>query len=222
MTDKKPTISQMLSQVQKDLEVPKKRHNKFGGYSYRSCEDILDALKKVMPDGAYVRLSDEPVVIGDRYYIKAQASFEYEGENIVSFGFAREEDNKKGMDASQVTGGASSYARKYALNGLFSVDDSVDADATNTHDKPKPADDKAAKEREAKAKAWVADFAEKMSLVNDENAFVDLMAETGEYRTRIAKGHPALVGSMEKAVQKAEARLKGDQIAEVLDDEIKY
>jgi hypothetical protein len=218
MTEQNLTIQQVLSTIQKALEVPKTRHNKFGGYNYRSCEDILDAVKRVMPDGAFVRLSDEPVMIGERYYIKAQASFEWQGEGVVSYGYAREEESKKGMDASQVTGGASSYARKYALNGLFSVDDSVDADATNTHDKEEKPKKPAAtdEQKKAAAKAWVADFAEKMTLA-DEAAFVDLMATTGEHRKRIAASYPDLVVSIEKAVQQAEDRIKG-----VLDDSIAY
>jgi hypothetical protein len=111
-----------LLEIQKKLDVPKNQLNKFGGYKYRSCEDILEALKPLLDEP--VILADEIVQIGDRYYVKATAKY---GEVEVT-AYAREEETKKGMDASQITGSASSYARKYALNGLFAIDDTKDAD----------------------------------------------------------------------------------------------
>jgi hypothetical protein len=125
-----------LFNVQKTLIANKGQFNSFGKYHYRSCEDILEALKKVMPEGATVTMQDDIRMIGDRYYIEATAKFNYNGVSIESKALAREASEKKGMDASQVTGSTSSYARKYALNGLFCIDDNKDADdpvETNTN-----------------------------------------------------------------------------------------
>lgn len=123
-----------LARIQKELHAPKNQRNKFGNYNYRSCEDILEALKGVIGD-CCVTASDEIVMVGDRIYVKATATVSLGDESISTTAFAREEENKKGMDASQLTGSTSSYARKYALNGLFLIDDNKDADATNDHGK---------------------------------------------------------------------------------------
>lgn len=120
-----------LMQVQSELKAPKGQYNSFGKYKYRSCEDILEALKPVLTKAeATVNISDELVLIGARYYVKAMATFvDVEtGESVSGTAYAREEETKKGMDGSQITGTASSYARKYALNGLFLIDDTKDAD----------------------------------------------------------------------------------------------
>ena len=121
--------------VQTKLRAPKGQYNSFGKYSYRSCEDILEALKPLLVEvGAIVNVSDEIKLIGDRFYVEATASFiDVEtGERMIAKASAREAETKKGMDDSQVTGSVSSYARKYALNGLFAIDDNKDADSTNT------------------------------------------------------------------------------------------
>jgi len=128
-------LQKTLSEIQKKLVAPKNQLNKFGGYNYRSCEDILEALKKVLPEGAYVTISDDIVMVGERVYVKAAARFHFNNEFIETVSFAREPLEKRGSDASQITGAASSYARKYALNGLFLIDDNKDADHTNEHDK---------------------------------------------------------------------------------------
>jgi hypothetical protein len=121
-----------LIEIQKELKVPKGQYNSFGKYHYRSCEDIIEALKPVIhPKGLFLRLTDEIVLIGERYYVKATAELVGESVHYTSLGFAREEESKKGMDGSQVTGAASSYARKYALNGLLAIDDSKDSDVTS-------------------------------------------------------------------------------------------
>lgn len=124
-----------LLEVQIDLKAPKSQFNKFGGYKYRSTEDILQAVKPLLKKyGDSLELSDEPVLIGDWHYIKATAAFkDKDGNNTVVTGYAREAANKKGMDDSQITGTASSYARKYALNGLFLIDDTKDADTAEYH-----------------------------------------------------------------------------------------
>jgi len=132
-----------LFKIQQSLKVPKGQQNTFGKYKYRSCEDILEALKVPLGENScYVVLSDSIEMIGDRFYIKATASLKKDGTVIeVATAYARESLTKKGMDDSQVTGTASSYARKYALNGLFAIDDTKDAD-TNEHtqqvSKPEP------------------------------------------------------------------------------------
>lgn len=124
-----------LQKIQQELSAPKNQKNSFGNYNYRSCEDILQAVKPLLNDtGTVLNLMDEMVEVGGRVYVKATVTLlESEtGRAIASaVAFAREEESKKGMDASQVTGAASSYARKYALSGLFAIDDNKDSDATN-------------------------------------------------------------------------------------------
>lgn len=120
-----------LSEIQAQLKVPKNNRNNFGNYNYRSAEDIIEAVKKIInPQGLALVITDDIVEVGGRIYIKSTATI---GEHSAT-GWAREEEVKKGMDASQITGSASSYARKYALNGLLAIDDTKDADATNTHE----------------------------------------------------------------------------------------
>ena len=153
-------VYEKLMTVQTKLRAPKGQYNSFGKYSYRSCEDILEALKPLLAEvGAIINITDEIKVIGDnfetmevedkktgeksvrlvgrRFYIEATAMFiDVEtGDSIVARALAREDETKKGMDLAQVTGSVSSYARKYALNGLFAIDDNKDADSTNTHNK---------------------------------------------------------------------------------------
>lgn len=132
------TIQEKLARIQQELIAPKNQYNSFGKYSYRSCEDILEGLKPCLKAvGAAVLVGDELVMVGDRYYVKATATLlDTESSDCVqNTAFAREEDTKKGMDASQITGSASSYARKYALNGLFCIDDVKDADSRDNRQK---------------------------------------------------------------------------------------
>ena len=131
-------VYEKLLLVQSKLKAPKGQYNNFGRYSYRSCEDILEALKPLLVEAkAIVNVSDEVKLIGDRYYVEATAMFlDVEtGDSIVARALAREDETKKGMDLAQVTGSVSSYARKYALNGLFAIDDNKDPDSTNKHGK---------------------------------------------------------------------------------------
>lgn len=122
--------SKALLEVQRKLKAPKGQYNSFGKYKYRSAEDILEAAKPLLAEvGLTLTLSDEVVMIGERYYVKAKASLSYEGQPYAFvMAYAREDETKKGMDGAQITGTASSYARKYALNGLFLIDDTKDAD----------------------------------------------------------------------------------------------
>lgn len=134
-----------LSKIQADLNAPKNLYNKFGKYSYRSAEGILESVKPMLKEYILaLTINDEIVEVGDRIYVKATATIT-DGENKSSTtAWAREPEDKKGMDASQITGSTSSYARKYALNGLFCIDDNKDPDATNTHGEKEPV---AAKEK---------------------------------------------------------------------------
>lgn len=126
-----------LKIIQSDLVAPKNLENKFGNYRYRSAESILEAVKPFLQSvDAILTLSDEIIEVGGRIYVKATATFFANGESIITTAFARETESKKGMDEAQVTGACSSYARKYALNGLFCIDDTKDPDATNDHGKP--------------------------------------------------------------------------------------
>lgn len=125
-----------LTKVQSELKAPKGQFNKFGNYKYRSCEDILEAVKPLLSKhGASITVSDEIVSIGDRIYVKATAKFVCLGGQIDVSAFAREEEQQKGMASAQITGSTSSYARKYALNGLLLIDDTQDDDASNKHGK---------------------------------------------------------------------------------------
>jgi len=120
-------VYQALVRIQGELKAPKSQENKFGGFKYRSCADILEAVKPLLGK-MYLVISDDLMMVGDRYYIKATAILSDGEESIRNNAFAREAAERKGMDASQITGAASSYARKYALNGLFAIDDTKDAD----------------------------------------------------------------------------------------------
>ena len=118
---------EILKKIQKELKAPKNQFNAFGKYKYRSCEDILEAVKPLLNNATLV-INDEMVVIGERYYIKATATLTEADKSISATAYAREPEEKKGMDSAQITGATSSYARKYALNGLFLIDDTKDAD----------------------------------------------------------------------------------------------
>ena len=122
-----------LISIQSELKAPKTQVNRFGGYKYRKAEDILEAVKPLLAkQKCTLIITDDVVLIGNRIYVKATATIKNEkGECETTTGWAREEETKKGMDGSQITGASSSYARKYALNGLFAIDDNADSDTTN-------------------------------------------------------------------------------------------
>lgn len=129
------TFQEKVVAVQSELKAPKGQYNSFGKYNYRSCEDILEGVKPLLNKyGLYLKISDAVELIGDRYYIKATATLSDTDNCISTSAYAREPLEKKGADASQVTGATSSYARKYALNGLLCIDDTKDADSVE--DKP--------------------------------------------------------------------------------------
>lgn len=151
-----------LALIQSKLNAPKGQFNKFGKYNYRNCEDILQALKPIL-DGAVVLLTDDIMQIGDRFYVKATAAIR-EGESIISTsGFARECLTKKGMDDAQLTGSCSSYARKYALNGLFLIDDNKDADSMDNSNKAEIAE---MYQLDDNAKGWIESARQDKNVLN--------------------------------------------------------
>jgi essential recombination function protein len=168
-------IYEKINKIQVELKAPKSQRNNFGNYNFRNCEDILEALKPLLfREKMIIQLSDELVQIGDRFYIKATATLidTENGEKHSTTSFAREELTKKGMDGSQITGASSSYARKYALNGLLAIDDTKDSDTTNTGNqnnnanKAKPTKSKMTpeeeKEKKEKCIKWIVDNVSKI------------------------------------------------------------
>lgn len=172
-------IKEKLLAVQSELKAPKGQENTFGGFKYRSCEDILEAVKPLLTqNGATLKIADEIVLVGDRYYVKATAIFSdtETDEGITVTAYAREEQAKKGMDSAQVTGATSSYARKYALNGLFLIDDTKDPD-TDAHTKERKRAEKA--EETAKDEAMAEEAKDKMIDANKAEALRAKLAAKG-------------------------------------------
>ena len=183
-----------LQEIQHKLKAPKGQYNSFGKYKYRSCEDILEAVKPILNEvGCTLTLSDEIVLIGDRYYIKATAKLTGADTNEVTTAYAREDLDKKGMDGSQVTGTASSYARKYALNGLFCIDDTKDADT----------DEYANQTSKTKASAPVAQPAPQKEIFNsahpDWNKVLNNLA-AGKGSIKALQGYYSISASVEKEI----------------------
>jgi hypothetical protein len=175
-TKTKQSLQEKLNFIQVNLNAPKNLYNNFGKYSYRNTEGILAGVKPLLKEtNCTLTISDTIIEVGGRVYVRATASLNHESESISVDGWAREEENKKGMDASQLTGATSSYARKYALNGLFAIDDTVDADGYNTHGKDevvKPSTPKAT----TPTKAKLTDLAKvKTALKNNREATIELL-----------------------------------------------
>jgi len=148
---KKKTIHEKLLEVQRDLKAPKNQFNKFGGYNYRSAEDIIEAVKPLLCEKGLVQtITDDIVQVGERYYVKATVTVTDGEDSIQVSGLAREEENKKGTDSMQLTGATSSYARKYAMNGMYAIDDNKDSDSTNKHGKDKSQENLRGAAKEAK------------------------------------------------------------------------
>ena len=137
ITDSQVVLNQRVGDIQHKLKAPKGQYNSFGKYNYRSCEDILEGVKPLLKEHNLALLIDDEIVqIGERYYVKATAKITDGREIVSATAYAREPDTKKGMDESQITGATSSYARKYALNALFCIDDTKDADTMDNSKKP--------------------------------------------------------------------------------------
>lgn len=159
----KMNIYEKLMNIQSELKAPKNQRNNFGNYNYRSCEDILESVKPLLNKyRCTLSISDEIQYVGDRYYIKARAQLINldETESIENTAYARESLEKKGMDDSQITGTASSYARKYALNGLFLIDDTKDADTNEYHRQTKNEPPKAQQDEHLKLAQRFSELAE--------------------------------------------------------------
>lgn len=154
------TVHEALPLIQRELKAPKGNYNSFGKYKYRSCEDILEAVKPILSKyGIFILLTDEIVYIEGRFYVKATVRLMGASESSISVSaYAREDETKKGMDGAQVTGACSSYARKYALSGLFAIDDTADSDALNKESTVTPVPAATAKKDDPEIKALKEEF----------------------------------------------------------------
>lgn len=217
MADAKKSVVERLIEVQSLLKAPKGQYNSFGKYKYRSCEDILEAVKPLLAErGLLLFIEDEIERIGDtsgadslRWYVKATATVTDGKDTVTTTAYAREDKDKKGMDGSQVTGASSSYARKYALNALFLIDDTKDADATNTHGKEraaqkpqKPVDTTLNEEEMANLRQSFVNYRDSLGL-DGHAALAKLLGDTGieEFGENMGrKAYVAAVTAMNKAV----------------------
>ena len=174
-----------VSRIQSELKAPKNQFNRFGNYAYRNAEDILESVKPLLSrDGLVLTISDDIVQVGDRYYVKATATLT-DGTNILTnSALARESESEKGMQSSQLTGSTSSYARKYALNGLLCIDDTKDADGLNKHGKDEPTPPKkkelSAEEKAAEIKKKVDDMVNRISKADK------IVVGSSEYETFVS------------------------------------
>ena len=205
------TIHAKLAAIQAALKAPKSQYNEFGRYKYRKAEDILESVKPLLAaNGCTLTCTDELQLIGDRYYIKATATVTSieDGSSVCTTAFAREEEEKKGMDGSQVTGASSSYARKYALNGLLCIDDTADSDTTNVGDN-KPTPVKKPATRKTAPKPDAPDMSNLMPGGSDYRKVVSLYAKgvkskSGEdYRTvwsKMVQANPDLLAAFDHDV----------------------
>lgn len=190
-------LRKKLLNIQSELKAPKNQRNDFGKYNYRSCEDILEAVKPLCEkQSALLIMTDDVVLVGDRHYIKSTAElWNSEGEDesgaccISASAFAREPLDRKGMDSSQITGATASYSRKYALNALFCIDDTKDADATNDHSKPEkkqkgefvPAQNAILKSENIRQLEYIQKMIEQREWTEDE---LEKLKETAENKKR--------------------------------------
>jgi hypothetical protein len=173
-------IQEKLATIQRELKAPKGQFNAFGKYKYRSCEDILEAVKPLLGD-AILTLSDDLVMIGERYYVRATATLREGDESISVTAWAREETDKKGMDSAQITGSVSSYARKYAANGLFLIDDTKDPDNDDNTGKGEKKPPKAPKQEGPPS----APQGEKLSTASSLHKLIEVkISESGMNRDR--------------------------------------
>ena len=205
-----------LQQIQQKLKAPKSQWNEYAKYNYRNQEDILEALKPLLAEYEYtLNIFDVIEHIGDRYYVKATASIYNAEGKLISSGvaYAREASEKKGFDESQITGAASSYARKYALNGLLAIDDNKDADATNTHGKDQPKDQKKAAPKPDAKKAPPPDNAatkeQQEKLVELGAAAIDMTpAEVRDLAAYYRKGERLSKDEAQDLIDNFDERLK--------------
>lgn len=172
------------------LKAPKGQRNSFGNYNYRSCEDIVEAVKPLLPEGMVLLLDDEIVNVGAFNYIKATASLRSDdGEFIYATGWAREAVTKKSMDDSQITGATSSYARKYALNGLFAIDDTKDHD---TNERKKENDKRDDEEKLKNATDFVDSYLKQLVDVKTQDELLTLQTKNAAALEKIRKNYQNL------------------------------
>ena len=180
------SVYEKLSKVQTELKAPKGQYNSFGKYKYRSCEDILEAVKPLnAKHGVVLTVGDEVVEISNRFYVKATATFVdiESGEKIINTALAREDDAKKGMDGSQITGTASSYARKYCLNGLYCIDDTKDADT----DEYRHQQERKPQENKPQERQYVKVVNGRTAVINSNGEYVDIENLTVEQLEKTLK-----------------------------------
>lgn len=180
------SVYEKLSKVQSELKAPKGQYNSFGKYKYRSCEDILEAVKPLnAKHGVVLTVGDEVVEISNRFYVKATAVFVdiESGEKIINTALAREDDSKKGMDGSQITGTASSYARKHCLNGLYCIDDTKDADT----DEYRHQQERKPQENKPQERQYVKVVNGRTAVINSNGEYVDIENLTVEQLEKTLK-----------------------------------
>ncbi|MCD4985623.1 ERF family protein [Enterococcus gallinarum] len=212
MSDKERTFLERVSLLITELKAPKSQRNNFGKYNYRSAEDILEAVKPLAYKyGLVAKLSDEPVMIGDWHYIKATASIKdvKTGEEEIATAYAREPLAKKGMDESQITGTASSYARKYAMNGLYQIDDTKDADSDEYTEQVKQATPKPITKSQQEALQKRSDEIAGMAKLESKNFFDQITEKKIGYSVDISKVNTEQLGTLTRYLNELEKYYQG-------------
>ncbi|MRI69718.1 recombinase [Enterococcus casseliflavus] len=212
MSDKERTFLERVSLLITELKAPKGQYNKFGKYNYRSAEDILEAVKPLAKDhGLVPKLSDEPVMIGDWHYIKATASIKdvKTGEEEIATAYAREPLAKKGMDESQITGTASSYARKYAMNGLYQIDDTKDADTDEYTEQVKQATPKPITKTQQQALQKRSDEIAELAKLESKNFFDQITEKKIGYSVDISKINTEQLATLTRYLNELEKYYQG-------------
>lgn len=212
MSDKERTFLERVSLLITELKAPKSQRNNFGKYNYRSAEDILEAVKPLANNyGLVPKLSDEPIMIGDWHYIKATASIKdvKTGEEEIATAYAREPLAKKGMDESQITGTASSYARKYAMNGLYQIDDTKDADSDEYTEQVKQATPKPITKSQQEALQKRSDEIANMAKLESKNFFDQITEKKIGYSVDISKVNTEQLGTLTRYLNELEKYYQG-------------
>lgn len=211
-------LNKTLHDLQQKLKVPKAQYNSFGKYYYRSCEDIMETVKGLLPDGVQLILTDEIKGFGDRVFVISTANLFNDKDSILGSGCAECASSKKGMDLAQITGAASSYARKYALNGMFLINDTKDAD-TDEHKKQsdaliktqeaeeKEAEKKAKEERVKAAQKWVDGMVIDIITCKDYSS-LDKITKDKKFLNGLKMINDTQRAKLEKAVDDTEGKLK--------------
>lgn len=212
MSDKDLTFLERVSLLITELKAPKSQRNNFGKYNYRSAEDILEAVKPLSYKyGLVAKLSDEPVMIGDWHYIKATASIKdvKTGEEEIATAYAREPLAKKGMDESQITGTASSYARKYAMNGLYQIDDTKDADTDEYTEQVKQATPKPITKTQQQALQKRSDEIAELAKLESKNFFDQITEKKIGYSVDISKINTEQLATLTRYLNELEKYYQG-------------